>query len=345
VGAVREGRGSRPFILAGAVVLGLASTAQAASAQGISSGGIGSTNGLLGPSGGGLFPGGLSTGGLLPQSSLFPTSLFPQSSLFPSTLLPGGGLFTGGLLPQTGLFPSSFFPQNSLFPSSLLPQSGLFPGSQQPTGSSFFSTSTLFPQNSLFPTLLQSNVFSTTLPGGLSPLSGLLPGSGLPLQGVLPGGSPSGSPPPLGGELVTLGGNFTGTASLPLGGSSGGGTTTVPVTGVFSSQAALPPGTVLASGAKGITITPANGVLDVVPPILQQNVFPVVGMLPQSSLFPFLPSDDLFRGDGLLSLRDLFGGRFRHDFGFDFGLGSLRDLGFSSELFHSGHHSSHHGDR
>ena len=228
---MRAGPRIRLITSAAAVAVGLAATTDVVSAQG-----------LL-PTGGAL-----SGGGLLTPGSLFPSSLFPQSSLFPSSLLPTSGLFPSSLLPQSGLFSNGLFPQSSLFPTSAQ------------GGSSMFSTSTLFPQNSLFPTLFQSNVFSTTLPsgqesfGGPQSFGGFMP----PLRVISLGGAPSSETmPPLGGQVVNLGGQFSGTAKLPLAGSAGGGTTSVPVQGVFSAQGTLPAGTVLGS-PQGATISPAG---------------------------------------------------------------------------------------
>ena len=349
---MRAGPRIRLITSAAAVAVGLAATTDVVSAQG-----------LL-PTGGPL-----SGGGLLTPGSLFPSSLFPQSSLFPSSLLPTSGLYPSSLLPQSGLFSNSLFPQSSLFPSSLLPTSGLFPNTLLPQsglfsnsllpqsglfptsaqgGSSMFSTSTLFPQNSLFPTLFQSNVFSTTLPsgqesfGGPQSFGGFMP----PLRVISLGGAPSSQTmPPLGGQVVNLGGQFSGTAKLPLAGSAGGGTTSVPVQGVFSAQGTLPPGTVLGS-PQGATISPANGVLTVAPPIVQNTILPVVGLAPSMGFAPpqtLLDQDTILAGllldEDVFSLRHLLGGV--GDLGF--GLG---DLGFSDGLrpfhFHSGHHG-HHG--
>ena len=206
-----------------------------------------------------------------------------------------------------------------------------------------FSTSTLFPQNSLFPTLFQSNVFSTTLPSGPEQsFGGFMP----PLRVISLGGAPSSETmPPLGGQVVNLGGQFSGTAKLPLAGSAGGGTTSVPVQGVFSAQGTLPAGTVLGS-PQGATISPANGVLTVAPPIVQNTILPVVGLAPSMGFAPpqtLLDQDTILAGllldEDVFSLRHLLGGV--GDLGF--GLG---DLGFSDGLrpfhFHSGHHG-HHG--
>ena len=318
---MRAGPRIRLITSAAAAAVGLAATTDVVSAQG-----------LL-PTGGGLSGGGLftpSTGGLFSQGGLFSNSLFPQSSLFPS-----------GLLPTSGLFPNTLLPQSGLFSNGLFPQSGLFPAS--PGGSSMFSTSTLFPQNSLFPTLLQSNVYSTTLPGGSQSFGGFGP----PLRVIsLGGGPPIGENPPLGGQVVTLGGDFSGTAKLPLGGSAGG-TTSIPVQGIFSAQGTLPPGTVLGT-LQGATISPANGVLTVAPPTTQNTMLPVAGLQQPIAIAPpldLLGEDtllaDLLLGRDVSSFRHLLGGEGDLGFGFrDFG---FRDLGsFDGLHFQGDHHSGHH---